>query len=191
MGVGVSLTAFGSSLASLSWRGTRPGRHHAITFLSALILTIILPGCASVDVHMLSSQTFTPQTSTVEVLERAPTRPYVQIAFLTVNSGLMSEDSRREKIVEKASELGADAVVFGALRPSAPAQVIARQNRALHRLCHRPQIPRRSCRMICSHLWKRAYSMAKSVFTSYVEAVAEGAAMHMAATGEVDRGLLD
>src|SRR5215204_1981220 len=121
MGVGVSVTAFGRSLTSLSWRRTRPGRHHAITFLPALLLATILPGCASVDVHMLSSQTFTPQASTVEILEQAPSRPYVQIAFLTVNSGLLSEDSRREKIVEKALELGADAVVFGALRPLAPA----------------------------------------------------------------------
>jgi len=75
MVVGNSLTAFRMRLASLFWQGAGPGRRHAITFLPTLLLAFILPGCASVDVLMLSSETFTPQTSHVEILERAPTRP--------------------------------------------------------------------------------------------------------------------
>jgi hypothetical protein len=62
---------------------------------------------------MLSSETFTPQTSHVEILERTPTRPYVQIAVLSVDSWWLSLDSKRQKILEKAATLGADAVVFG------------------------------------------------------------------------------
>ena len=74
-----------------------------------------IPGCASVNVVMLSSEAFTPQTSHVEILEREPTRPYVQIAVLSVDSLWLSLDSKREKILEKAATLGADAVVFGNL----------------------------------------------------------------------------
>lgn len=105
-------TAFRMWLASLVCRAGSRGRL-AATFIPALLLATILPGCASVNVLMLSSETFTPQTNPVEILERAPTRPYVQIAVLTVDSGLLSEDSKREKILEKAATLGADAVVFG------------------------------------------------------------------------------
>ena len=105
-------TAFRMWLASLFCRaGPRGGL--AATFMPTLLLATLLPGCASVDVLMVSSETFTPQTSPVETLERAPTRPYVQIAVLTLDSGLLSEDSRRQKILEKAATLGADAVVFG------------------------------------------------------------------------------
>lgn len=111
--MGNSLTAFRMWLASVFWQRVGPGRHHAVTFVPALLLAFILPGCASVDVLMLSSETFTPQTSHVEILEQAPTRPYVQIAVLSVDSWWLSLDSKREKLLEKAATLGADAVVFG------------------------------------------------------------------------------
>ena len=120
MGRGGSLTAFGMWLASLFWRRGGPRRPHAIIFAPALLLSFILPGCASVDILMLSSETFTPQNSQVEILERAPTRPYVKIAVLAVDSWWLSEDEKREKILEKASTLGADAVVFGDLDLSRP-----------------------------------------------------------------------
>ena len=120
MVVGNSITAFIMWLASLFWQRAGPGRHHAVTFAPALLLAFILPGCASVDVLKLSSETFTPQTSHVEILERAPTRPYVPIAVLTVDSWWLSLDSRREKILEKAATLGADAVIFGDSPLSSP-----------------------------------------------------------------------
>ena len=113
MGAGNSLTAFKMWLVSLFWQRAGPRRPHAVTFVPALLLAFLLPGCASVDVLMLSSETFTLQTSHVEILERAPTRPYVPIAVLSVDSWWLSLDSKREKIVEKAATLGADAVVFG------------------------------------------------------------------------------
>ena len=62
---------------------------------------------------MLSTETYTPQPNHVESLEREPSRPYVQIAILSVSSLWLSTDSKREKILEKAGSLGADAVVFG------------------------------------------------------------------------------
>ena len=120
MGAGGSFTAFGMWLSSLFWRRAGPRRPHAIIFVPALLLSVILPGCASVDVLMLSSETFTPQTRQVEILERSPTRPYVQIAVLSVDSWWFSVDERREKILEKAATLGADAVIFGDLPLSPP-----------------------------------------------------------------------
>ena len=120
MGRRGSLTAFGMWLGSFFWRRAGPRRPHAISFLPLLLLSVILPGCASVDVLMLSSETFTPLNSQVEILERAPTRPYVKIAVLAVDSWWLSEDEKREKILEKAATLGADAVVFGELGLSSP-----------------------------------------------------------------------
>ena len=120
MGTRGSLTAFGMWLGSLFWQRAGPRRSHAISFLPLLLLSVILPGCAGVDVLMLSSETFTPQNSQIEILERAPTRPYVKIAVLAVDSWWLSEDEKREKILEKASTLGADAVVFGDLSLSSP-----------------------------------------------------------------------
>lgn len=120
MGAKGSLTAFGMWFASLFWQRAGPRRPHAIIFLPLLLLSVILPGCASVDVLMLSSETYTPQNSQVEILERAPTRPYVKIAVLALDSWWLSEDEKREKILEKAATLGADAVVFGHLGLSPP-----------------------------------------------------------------------
>lgn len=130
MGAEGSLTAFGMWLASLFWQRAGPRRPRAISFLPLLLLSVLLPGCASVDVLMLSSETFTPQTSLVEILERAPTRPYVKIAVLVVDSWCLGEDEKREKILEKAATLGADAVVFGDLRlsPSPPGNPAAGQS---------------------------------------------------------------
>ena len=129
-------TAFRMWLASPFCRVGSRGRL-AATFLPTLLLATILPGCASVDVLMLSSETFTPQTSPVEILERAPTRPYVQIAVLTVDSGLLSEDSKRQKILEKAATLGADAVVFGDPRLLGP----PRSNGAAEQSTPSPSLP--------------------------------------------------
>jgi hypothetical protein len=120
MGGARFLTAFRTWFASLYRQPAGPGLGRVITFPPALLLATILSGCASVDVLMLSSETFPPQAGPVEILERAPSRPYVQIAVLTVDSWWLSVDSRRERIVEKAANLGADAVVFGDLGLTAP-----------------------------------------------------------------------
>ncbi len=130
MGTRLSLTALRMGFASLFWQRAGPGRRYRVAFAPALLLAFILPGCASVDVLMLSSETFTPRTSQVEILERAPTRPYVQIAVLSVDSWWLSVDSKREKIVQKAATLGADAVVFGEvpLSPPAPGNSTAGQS---------------------------------------------------------------
>lgn len=82
--------------------------------LYAFLIASSLSGCASVDVLMLTGETFPPKTSVsdVDVLEHEPTRPHTQIADLSVDSVWLSVASKRQKILEKAATLGADAVVF-------------------------------------------------------------------------------
>jgi len=120
MGVWVSSVTVGMFMASLLMR-LRGTRHRiAGIILPAVLMALSFSGCASVTVVMLSSEPVPPQTNHVEPLEREPTRPYVQIAVLSVDSMWLSLDSKREKILAKAATLGADAVVFGNL-PLGPA----------------------------------------------------------------------
>lgn len=117
MSLRMYLAAAGMFLTSWFMRGGR-SRYHRTTALLILIAPAMLgfPGCTSVNVVMLSSEAYTAQSNHVEILERTPTRPYVQIAVLSVDSMWLSFDSKREKILEKAATLGADAVIFGDLR---------------------------------------------------------------------------
>ena len=91
-----------------------PRQGTALFVLPVILLAFSLLGCASVDVLMLSSETISPRTSVsdVDVLEQEPTRPHIQIAELSVDSLWLSIASKRQKILEKAATLGADAVVF-------------------------------------------------------------------------------
>ncbi len=97
----------GSLLGSLQQR---------LVSTTMLLSFFTLTGCAGVNVVMLSTESFPPETEHIQALEGEPIRPHVQIAILTVDSLWLSENSRREKILEKAGTLGADAVIFGALR---------------------------------------------------------------------------
>jgi len=96
--------------------GSLLGSLQGLVSTTLLLSCFTLTGCASVNVVMLSTETFPTQTSDIQVLEREPTRPHVQIAILSVDSLWLSEESRREKVLEKAGTLGADAVIFGDLR---------------------------------------------------------------------------
>src|SRR4030095_6669749 len=97
---------FGSLLGSLQ----------RLVSTTLLLSFFTLTGCAGVNVVMLSAESFPPEAHHIQALEREPTRPYVQIAILSLDSLWLSENSRREKILEKAGTLGADAVIFGELR---------------------------------------------------------------------------
>ncbi|MBU6481099.1 MAG: hypothetical protein KGS09_11215 [Nitrospirae bacterium] len=108
---------------------SRPRQGTALFLVHAILSAFTLSGCASVDVLMLSGETFSPRTtvSDVEVLEQEPTRPHIQIAELSVDSLWLSIASKRQKILEKAAMLGADAVVFS--EPETPP--LAQGNRAV------------------------------------------------------------
>ena len=156
MVVGNSLTAFRMWLASVFWHRAGPGRHHAVTFVPALLLAFILPGCASVDVLRLSSETFTPQTSHVEILERAPTRPYVPIAVLTVDSWWLSLDSRSgRKFLRRPRRWAPMRLSLETLLCHHLSQAIALQERALRHLHCLQRKLRSSCQMICIPPCKR------------------------------------
>src|SRR5215813_15126443 len=81
---------------------------------ATLLLAVNVAGCASVDVLTLSDQTFPPRTNHIDALEDYPHRPFIQIAELSTDSVWLSFASKRQKILEKAATLGADAVVFQA-----------------------------------------------------------------------------
>ncbi|MDE3219042.1 MAG: hypothetical protein KGO23_06680, partial [Nitrospirota bacterium] len=87
---------------------SRPRQGTALFLVHAILSAFTLSGCASVDVLMLSGETFSPRTtvSDVEVLEQEPTRPHIQIAELSVDSLWLSIASKRQKILEKAAMLG-------------------------------------------------------------------------------------
>ena len=105
-----------SSIGRLSLTSLAESCRRSSVFIGLILSTVCtVSACASVNVVMLSSETFAPQAGHVEILKREPSRPYVQIALLTVDSFWSSLDSKRERILEKAAEMGADAVVFGDL----------------------------------------------------------------------------
>ena len=75
----------------------------------------LLTGCIKTDVLRLETS-LRPQTQpqSVRVLATEPTEPYVVIALVTVSSGERGVDALRERLVEKAAQLGGDAVLLGA-----------------------------------------------------------------------------
>jgi hypothetical protein len=81
---------------------------------AALVSVLHVSGCASVDVLMLSGESFPPGTNHIEALEAYPKRPFIQLAELKLDSVWLSFASMRQKILDKAATLGADAVVFQA-----------------------------------------------------------------------------
>ena len=89
---------------------------HPNVFL-LLILTgiwLIMTGCTSVDIIQLTSQTFPPKTSAleVEVMALEPKCPHIALAQLSVMDSAVSYEDEEGAILKKAADLGADAVVL-------------------------------------------------------------------------------
>jgi hypothetical protein len=80
----------------------------------ALMISLTLTACASVDVVRLTNQTYPSKASAkeVEVLQTEPTRPHIRIAELSLSDSDTSFEKMQNKILKKAATLGADAVVF-------------------------------------------------------------------------------
>ena len=95
-------------------RGARQGVGRLLHALYAVLLGGTVTACASVDTVLLTLNTFPPKASIsdVQVLAQEPTRPHIQIAELSIASEWLSDECKRQKILEKAATLGADAVVF-------------------------------------------------------------------------------
>lgn len=75
----------------------------------------LLTACVSVQVKPLTQQTFPPRPDSrpPEALREEPSRSHVKLAHIIATSENASEDTLRDRIVSRARQLGADAVVFG------------------------------------------------------------------------------
>ena len=83
--------------------------------LHVAVIGLGISGCVSVDVVKLSNHTYPPKASTqeVEVLDRKPPCAHAAIAQLSVDDSEYDDfESEQKKILKKAAELGADAVIF-------------------------------------------------------------------------------
>ncbi|MCS6320020.1 MAG: hypothetical protein H8K05_20070 [Nitrospira sp.] len=83
--------------------------------LALILLLGLLSACVSVQVDPLTSKEFEPRPGSEEVttLQREPNHGHVQIARIIATSEYASEDTLRDRILARAKELGADAVVLG------------------------------------------------------------------------------
>jgi hypothetical protein len=88
-------------------------RRHSALGLCLLLLTVLLNGCGSTSVEYFVDPPYpahAPQ-SQVEWLSTEPNRAYIELARITVGSTNLGKDALRQKIIDRARALGADAVV--------------------------------------------------------------------------------
>lgn len=88
-----------------------------MTHISRLLLILLLAlssACVSVRVDPLTGDTFEPRSGddALMTLKREPNHGHVQIARIIATSEYVSEDTLRDRILARAKELGADAVVL-------------------------------------------------------------------------------
>ena len=78
-----------------------------------LLLSMSLVGCVSIQVVPLTAQTYPAGRGAgpVEWLEKKPVRPHIELAHIIATSGTASETMLRRRILERAENVGADAVV--------------------------------------------------------------------------------
>ncbi|MDE3118547.1 MAG: hypothetical protein KGL03_05965 [Nitrospirota bacterium] len=71
--------------------------------------------CVSIQMALLTKQTYppTPASEPIEVLETDPNRAYIRLAQITATSESAEEETLRDRILARARQLGADAVVLG------------------------------------------------------------------------------
>ncbi len=76
---------------------------------------LVLVACVSVHVEPLTHESYPPRAShePVQWLETEPGSPYVKLARIIATSQSADEDWLRDKILARASMMGADAVVLG------------------------------------------------------------------------------
>ncbi|BCA56453.1 hypothetical protein W02_35930 [Nitrospira sp. KM1] len=80
----------------------------------ALLFAFSVAGCSHVQVLRLTSETFPPrEVEDVAILSERPNVPYQKIAELSETSSSDDLDKLQEHLLDKAAQLGADAVVFG------------------------------------------------------------------------------
>ena len=80
-----------------------------------LVLTVTSSAYGKMDIVKFTSETYpkNKDVSSVEILEKAPDRPYIKLAQLTMGNSKKSGATLQTKIREQAAKMGAHAVVFG------------------------------------------------------------------------------
>lgn len=83
--------------------------------LFVILIVALSSACVSVQVDPLTVKEFEPRAGgdDVRTLQREPNRGYVQLARIVATSEYASEETLRDRILSRAKELGADAVVLG------------------------------------------------------------------------------
>ncbi len=81
--------------------------------IASLTLAALVAGCVSTRVEYYTDDRYPTknQSEPVEWLSEPPTRPYLEVARVTVTSTSAGEETLRESLVNKARKLGADAVI--------------------------------------------------------------------------------
>lgn len=84
-----------------------------VVVLTAML--VLAPGCVSVRVEPLTQQHYPPRTGNqpVQTLSADPSRASVKLARIVATSQTADEDALRQRILTRARQLGADAVVLG------------------------------------------------------------------------------
>lgn len=95
--------------------GPRPSTVRIARYALAVLAIPVFSSCVSLQVESLTEHRFQPRAdlTQVEVLTSAPARPHIKLARLIATSDSASEDTLRERILARARQLGADAVVLG------------------------------------------------------------------------------
>ena len=84
-----------------------------VTLSLGLLLLWGCAGCANVQVLRLTSETFPPrEVQDVAILSQFPSQQYEKVAELSETSSSDNVAKLQRHILDKAAELGADAVVF-------------------------------------------------------------------------------
>lgn len=80
-----------------------------------LSAVLVLAACVSVRVEPLTHESYPPRVSgePVQWLETEPGSPHIELARIIATSQSADEDRLRDKILARASMMGADAVVLG------------------------------------------------------------------------------
>ncbi len=88
------------------------GAMRALPLLSA-VLFMATVGCVSSRIEYFTDRPYSPREpeAVLEWLVAEPSRPHIEVARITLGSPMLSRDSLRRRMLERARRLGADALI--------------------------------------------------------------------------------
>lgn len=101
-------TTLPHQVSSMELITAKLGRYAVLFLLSLLLL-----GCAATRIEYFTDETYPPRKTVdqIEVLRHQPAQPHIEVARITVSSTNLCWDTLRNKLLDRAQSLGADAVV--------------------------------------------------------------------------------